>query len=52
MFKQAGMPIERQPEAAAPTNVVNFMDALRRSVEGEKPASLIRRGSASMIGRR
>jgi len=37
--KQAGMPIERQPEAAAPTNVVNLMDALRRSVEGEKPAA-------------
>jgi DNA end-binding protein Ku len=37
--KQCGMPIERQPEAAAPTNVVNLMDALRRSVEAEKPAT-------------
>src|SRR5438034_10729574 len=37
--KQAGMPIERQPEAAAPTNVVNLMVALRRSVEAEKPAT-------------
>ena len=37
--KQAGMPIEREPEAVAPTNVVNLMDALRRSVEGEKPAA-------------
>jgi DNA end-binding protein Ku len=37
--KQAGMPIEQQPEPAAPANVVNLMDALRRSVEGEKPAS-------------
>jgi DNA end-binding protein Ku len=37
--KQAGMPIEQPPEAAAPANVVNLMDALRRSVEGEKPAA-------------
>jgi DNA end-binding protein Ku len=37
--KQAGLPPEQQPEAAAPTNVVNLMDALRRSVEGEKPAA-------------
>src|SRR6266536_2382440 len=37
--KQAGLPPEQQPEAAAPTNVVNLMDALRRSVEAEKPAA-------------
>jgi len=37
--KQAGLPPAEQPEAAAPTNVVNLMDALRRSVEGEKPAA-------------
>src|SRR5262249_8464485 len=36
--KQAGMPIERQPEAAPTTNVVNLMDALRRSSDAEKPA--------------
>lgn len=36
--KQAGMPIERQPEAAPPGNVVNLMDALRRSIAAEKPA--------------
>jgi DNA end-binding protein Ku len=36
--KQAGLPPAEQPEAAAPTNVVNLMDALRRSVEAEKPA--------------
>src|SRR6266700_1597388 len=35
--KQAGLPPAEQPEAAAPTNVVNLMDALRRSVEAEKP---------------
>jgi non-homologous end joining protein Ku len=32
------LPPERQPEAAPPTNVVNLMDALRRSIEAEKPA--------------
>ncbi len=36
--KQAGLPPAEQPEAAAPTNVVSLMDALRRSVEGKKPA--------------
>jgi len=36
--KQAGMPIEPQPEAAPPGNVVNLMDALRRSIAAEKPA--------------
>ncbi len=37
--KQAGLPPAEQPEAAAPTNVVNLMDALRRSVEAERPAA-------------
>ena len=36
--KQAGLPPAEQPEAAAPTNVVNLMDALRRSIDAEKPA--------------
>jgi DNA end-binding protein Ku len=35
--KQAGLPPEKQSEAAAPTNVVNLMDALRRSIDAEKP---------------
>jgi len=35
--KQAGLPPAEQPEAAAPSNVVNLMDALRRSVEAERP---------------
>jgi DNA end-binding protein Ku len=35
--KQAGLPPAEQPEAAAPTNVVNLMDALRRSIDEEKP---------------
>jgi len=37
--KQAGLPPEQQPEAAPPTNVVNLMDALRRSIDAEKPAA-------------
>src|SRR6266702_1067672 len=43
--KQAGLPPAEQPEAAAPTNVVNLMDALRRSVESEKPVTA--RGKAA-----
>jgi DNA end-binding protein Ku len=43
--KQAGLPPEEQPEAAPPTNVVNLMDALRRSVEAERPAAA--RGKAT-----
>jgi DNA end-binding protein Ku len=46
--KQAGLPPAEQPEAAAPTNVVNLMDALRRSVEAEKPA----RGAPSKAAER
>jgi DNA end-binding protein Ku len=46
--KQAGMPIERQPEAAPPGNVVNLMDALRQSIAAEKPS----RGAAAKPGER
>ena len=35
--KQKGMPVKPQPTHRQ-TNVVNLMDALRRSVEGEKAA--------------
>ncbi len=37
--KQAGLPPAEQREAAPPTNVVNLVDALRRSIEAEKPAA-------------
>jgi DNA end-binding protein Ku len=37
--KQAGLPPAEQPEAAAPANVVNLMDALRRSIDVERPAA-------------
>jgi DNA end-binding protein Ku len=50
--KQEGRPIER-PERREPTNVVNLMDALRRSLEesggvpaSSKNASPARRGAA------
>ena len=51
--KQAGMPLERQREAALQTYVVNMMDALRRSIDGRsrrrspsggKPCEHARRG--------
>ena len=37
--KQAGMPVSRERAAPRPKNVVNLMDALRRSIEEEKTAS-------------
>jgi hypothetical protein len=36
---EAGLPPAEQPEAAVATNVVNLMDALRRSIDAEKPAA-------------
>jgi DNA end-binding protein Ku len=36
--KQEGKPIER-PQRPKPTNVVNLMDALRRSVEASGPST-------------
>jgi DNA end-binding protein Ku len=35
--KQAGKPVKSEAPAARPANVVNLMDALRRSVAAEKP---------------
>src|SRR6266702_7626593 len=37
--KQAGMPPRKEAPVAAPSTVVNLMDALRRSVEAERPAA-------------
>ena len=37
--KQAGMPVSREHVAPQPQNVVNLMDALRRSIAQEKAAS-------------
>ena len=36
--KQAGMPIKAEAPAPQPANVVNLLDALRRSIAAEKPA--------------
>ena len=49
--KQEGKPIER-PERRGPTNVVNLMDALRRSLEasGGTPASSKGKGSRPRRG--
>jgi DNA end-binding protein Ku len=37
--KQAGMPVSREPVAPQPQNVVNLMDALRRSIAQEESAT-------------
>ena len=37
--KQAGLPVSREQAAPRPQNVVNLMDALRRSIAQEKAAS-------------
>jgi DNA end-binding protein Ku len=37
--KEAGMPVSREHAAPRPQNVVNLMDALRRSIAQEKAAS-------------
>ena len=37
--KQAGMPVSREHAGPRPQNVVNLMDALRRSIAQEKAAS-------------
>jgi DNA end-binding protein Ku len=36
--KQAGLPPTKEAEVAPPSKVVNLMDALRRSIESERPA--------------
>jgi DNA end-binding protein Ku len=48
--KQEGKPIER-PERREPTNVVNLMDALRRSIEESGSAPASSKGKASPAGR-
>ena len=48
--KQAGLPVPKEKPAARPANVVNLMDALRRSIETsggkEKPAKVGKRAAA------
>ena len=45
--KQAGLPVSREHAAPRPQNVMNLMDALRRSIAEEKAASAPRRRGAS-----
>jgi DNA end-binding protein Ku len=49
--KQSGKPIERAPERE-PAQVINLMDALRRSVEVGKPAPRRRTRHAAQPARR
>ncbi len=36
--KQAGLPPTKEAPAAPPSTVVNLMDAIRRSIQNERPA--------------
>jgi DNA end-binding protein Ku len=48
--KQAGMPLKKEAPVAAPSTVVNLMDALRRSIKAEKPAER-KVNAAEKVGR-
>ncbi len=43
--KRAGRPLPKAPEAKEPSNVINLMDALRRSVESERHGGSGRRSA-------
>jgi DNA end-binding protein Ku len=48
--KQAGMPVRKEASVAAPSTVINLMDALRRSIQKERPAG--KKGKAAeKVGR-
>src|SRR5260370_11198396 len=48
--KQAGMPVKKEAPVAAPSTVINLMDALRRSIQKEQPA--VKKGKAvEKVGR-
>ena len=47
--KQVGMPVRK--EAPPPSTVVNLMDALRRSVEQERPAAEKKGKAVEKVGR-
>jgi DNA end-binding protein Ku len=51
--KQAGIPAPREHAAPRPQNVVNLMDALRRSIAEEKRApALAKKGRKRIPGQR
>jgi non-homologous end joining protein Ku len=49
--KQAGMPPRKEAPTAPPATVVNLMDALRRSVQAERPAARKGKPAAEKVGR-
>jgi DNA end-binding protein Ku len=49
--KQAGMSVRKEAPVAAPSTVVNLMDALRRSIQKEQPAMKKGRTAAEKVGR-
>jgi len=51
--KQAGLPVRRDHAAAQPPNVINLMDALKRSIAGQRvAASFDAPGAASKKGKK
>jgi DNA end-binding protein Ku len=48
--KQAGIPVKRGETAKRPTNVVNLMDALRRSIATEKKSTTAPKGRKRIAG--
>jgi DNA end-binding protein Ku len=50
--KQAGMPVRKEAPVAAPSTVINLMDALRRSIQKEQPAAAKKgKAAAEKVGR-
>ena len=47
--KQAGLPARREESASRPPNVINLMDALKRSIAAEKPAKALAKKSRKRI---
>ena len=47
--KQAHVPVTKGEKPSAPKNVINLMDALRRSVQEEKPAK-VKKGKKRIAG--
>jgi DNA end-binding protein Ku len=44
--KQAGMPVKKEAPIAAPSTVVNLMDALRRSIQAEQRPAAAKKAKA------
>jgi DNA end-binding protein Ku len=48
--KEAGLPVSREHAAPRPQNVVNLMDALRRSIAEEKASAAPKKGRKRVEG--